>query len=748
MVHNNKVLTVSYGTFSCTLEGFDDSFGTMKAIAEYFRDLASDDRYFGAEPPQPDADMLARIAQREIARQVEAHSTDAGRIVLRAADVAPAPAEAEVIEPAPEPTPEAVAPEAVAEPAQEPTMEPELVHVETREAPAPEVDVQEAATIEEAPAATIPAEPVVAEPIAPAAPAAVEPAPVEEPAAEPEPVAHIVEVVVTVEDVAEAEAPAPFVAENAVLPEPVAETEAEVKPTPVDIIPEPETKPETVPAADSIAAKLQRIRAVVSQNDTLVQMDDYTEDQHADGFVAASDQDDSQSQDGDDDIQASQAPDTEILQVLNQLDTPDEDYDEDFGDNIAVPVDHGFGDGIDDGIVEAGDVEDDALFDNTDADTQPEDDIEDDTADSGATENDIFADEPLTEDGALFDAPDADEQEQAEVAEATADSDAAQARVVKVKRADLETAIVSGQLEQIVSTDEVEQSTLSAEEEADLMRELAEVEAEMVEVPDSADAEDNIFGEDIASEVAEYPDQDAATPPALAQTVSEDEADLSRLMAEADQKLDDPATSTNRETYSQLRAAVAATEADHSAGGAIADHSQADAYRDDLADVVRPRRPALEAHRMDRPAVQSRPAPLKLVAEQRVDEGAGLAQRGPVRPRRVMTVPAPDSIVSEATAADSAFAEFADRMGATELPDLLEAAAAYLSFVEGHDKFSRPQLMNKVRLIQQDDYNREDGLRSFGQLLRDGKIEKRGGGRFAASSEIGFRPDDNEREAG
>ena len=142
-----------------------------------------------------------------------------------------------------------------------------------------------------------------------------------------------------------------------------------------------------------------------------------------------------------------------------------------------------------------------------------------------------------------------------------------------------------------------------------------------------------------------------------------------------------------------------------------------------------------------------------MAAEQRIDPApeekpAAAAQAQPsdtpVRPRRVSSVLMGSDEDDSAPAArqqDGAFATYATEKGAVELHELLEAAASYMSFVEGRESFSRPQLINKVRMLEgQDDFNREDSLRSFGMLLREGKLKKASNGRFSVSSQIGFRP--------
>lgn len=690
MVNNNKILTVSYGTFSCTLEGFEDSFETMKAIAEYFRDLAADDRYFGAEPPQLDPETLALIARREASRQVEARRDANGTGVVLRASAYEAPAETPVEQPAPAPA--AAAP-----------VEP------VAEAPAPEVEVAVAET---------------AEAVAPVSPAAQSFAP------------------------------------------------------------------------ESIAAKLQRIRAVVSRNEA-AEADDYSEDEHADSVIASAADEmtaalDADSQHVDADEPEALPVDDELAAAFARIDARaetaiyagdqgsyEEETDATDGNvmSILAAMQAEAAPAVEDEEVEAADDEDTLAT----ADDEAADDEDDDV---------LFADAP--DDMATEDVSDEDEEEDEEeddeeviniLDQSTGD---ATPMTMRVKRADLEAAIAAGELEEVVEDHfaalaeqkraeraaeearelaakeaaeaaaravmDEDESSLSPEDEADLMAELAQIEAEHAEdLPEAAETGEETVEtandaeeiaalrpaeeEEIAAEVEAVEDETPEAPESPARLVADQsDSDVSRLMAAAEARMGEAESSTSRETYRHLRAAVAATEAERSAGRNPGDASGDDVYREDLANVVRPRRPRPNGTaRPERPSGESRPAPLKLVAEQRVDLDQDTA-RGPVRPRRVS---APEAEAGES----GGFEKYAADMGATELRELLEAAASYLSFVEGREQFSRPQLMNKVRQVQHNEFNREDGLRSFGQLLREGKIEKTGGGRFTATHDIGFRPD-------
>ncbi|MEO6298053.1 MAG: hypothetical protein ABIV25_01940 [Paracoccaceae bacterium] len=827
----SKILTVSYGTFSCTLEGFEDPFNTMKAIAEYFRDLASEDRYFGAEPPTPDAAMLHRIAEREIQRRVEAKIQDNG-VILRAEETATPRITMPAYQPAP--VPQAPAPAVSTMEQAAPAVESAAIRLARLRAAQTQIVAPHIMAPAPSPMSDLAARFADVEAYAEDQDADTKPAAAPVHAAGPIPGLSPIPALSTIpalspinviEPVVQAPtAPAPLPVAQVATPEPeppVAPVELKIPAVviepPVHLAPtattasQPEAAtiatPADTPAHDPVAEAVRDTLA------GLMDQDDQLADDIAKATIGEPDQYDAE------DAGEAEAADAPAENLFADV---DEDYAADLTDLMVIDDADFLGeDDFAEAEIESQDLitESDQPASNPILAAFPE-------ADEAAYSEEATAETAAVEPGAV---DTAQHEATPALSPVAAESlERARARVIKVRRLDTMTTPISP-----VETPPA--AALTAEAEASLQSELDALEAEIAptnEIPDAElvstlapdsapmpsvaeevlpapevdfglDADDDLVIELTAIEVVVLPEKASApvnnaianalemaheriaaetadAAEIAAETGETDGAttethklpdsvsdDADRLLAQTNTALEVPETKRRRSAIAHLKAAVLATVAERRINPNAVNQKAAvrmDPYRKDLDKVMRPPAPAGD-----------RPAPLVLVSAQRIDRKidpvADAARPVPqivpqstspmqlstnpqaIRPRRVTAngvaiqsapVVIPDDAEIDPSlspqdmenlfAGDGkpSFGEFADSLGATSMSELIEAAGAYCTLILGRPSFTRPLLFQQISSVPKlAEVSREDGLRGFGRLLREGRIQKAKRGQYA-----------------
>ncbi len=738
MIGASKILTVSYGTFSCTLEGFDDPFTTMRAIAEYFRDLAADDRYFGAEPPTPDAAMLHRIAEREERRRVEARLDDRG-VTLRAAEPGAHLPSAAVAVPVAVPADAATPAPALADATDMPDgVAARLARIRAAVAEAEAAAAARYVEDEDAPersdlAALFAAEPapasggaedeaattVAADPddTGPQDAAPIPAAPAEHATADLD--RHIA--------LATPEAPAPEVrapAGDAAVAAGQADRDGIVTGPGDDGAPQAaRTSQVPVFPDDEIVAEVDDplffdpLEAPAAREAPLAEAR-LPEARLAEARLAEAG------------LPEAGLPDAGLAESRSEADRPEAGV----AAAEAAPVDRP------DVAVAAPDPADAvAAAPDTVAETAP------DTAPE--TVPDTVPDTSPGTVAASAAGPAAEPLDAAGAPAALAEKALrARARVVRVRRAAAPApapVAADGPVADAAPDAAAAPPPPVAEAHAE-----AHAGAARDDAAPGAPADDAALATALSAILRDAeppPAADAARSPAPVE-----ETAVSRLMEQTRTEMAVPENRRRLSAIAHLKAAVAATVAERLRFGRPRteerEETRTEAYRDDLARVVRPRRPE------GTPDEGERAAPLVLVSSQRIDRpqpaatpaAAPVAPVAPVRPRRIAGAAAAALLeedeggpVDNIFADVRGFAEFAENVGAHALPDLIEAAAAYAAAVEGRDQFTRPQLMRQVETAT-GELVREDGLRSFGALLREGRIVKVTRGRFSVTQSSRF----------